>query len=281
MTRSGSTDPVGDRHGLTVSVLIVSYDTSDLLRRCLASLADADEIVVVDNGSSDGSVEMARHEFPDVVLVASGVNRGFGAGVNEAARHATSDCFLLLNPDAQIGPGSLPQMVELLAQRPGAGAIGFRQVDAAGVFQLSFGPAPSLLLEFVRMVVQRRLDRGDVRLARFIDHCFSRPCRVPWVTGSSLLLRREAFEAVGGFDEGYFLYFEDADVCQRLSSRVGPIWYDPTVTVVHHRGASAVGRRREVMRHYRASQRRYWQQHGGRISAWLVDRYLGRRRCRR
>lgn len=258
----------------TVTALVVSYNTAGLLRRCLASLGEAAEVVVVDNASVDGSADMVRREFPAVTLIPLGRNVGFGAGVNEAARHATHDSFLLLNPDAELGPGALPRMAESLRRRPRAGAIGFHQVDGHGIFQLSFGPRPSLLLELVRMVIQRRLDRGDIRLARLVDRIFSKPRRVPWVTGSSLLVRREAFEAVGGFDENFFLYFEDADLCLRLGEKIGPIWYDPTVTVIHDRGASASGRRDEVMRRYRASQRLYWHKHGGRVRAWLVDLYL-------
>lgn len=260
-----------------LSALIVSYNVAPLLRRCLASLGEADEIVVVDNASSDESVEMVGREFPGVTLIASTENRGFGVGVNEAARHATGDAFLLLNPDAVVRPGALPAMVEALARRPTAGAIGFRQVDESGTFQLSFGPAPSLPLELLRMIVQRLLDRGDRRLAALIDRLCSRPRRVPWVTGSSLVVRREAFERVGGFDERYFLYYEDADLCLRLGRKVGPIWYDPSVTVVHHRGASGTGRQTEVMRHYRASQRRYWAAHAGRLSAAIMGWWLDRK----
>ncbi len=257
-----------------LSVLVVSFNVAPLLRRCLASLSEADEIVVVDNASSDGSVQMVAEEFPRVRLIPLPDNRGFSAGVNGAARAATGDLLLLLNPDTEVPAGALARMVAATEARPDASAIGFRQVDGYGVFQLSFGPAPSLTLELIRMVVQRRLDRGDARLAAYIDHVFSKPRRVPWVTGSSMLVRRSAFDATDGFDEGYFLYFEDADFCRRLSRTIGPVWYDPTVTVVHRRGASGEGRRSIVERVYRQSQRRYWNFHGGRARAFLVEHYL-------
>jgi len=256
-----------------LSVLVVSYNVAPLLRRCLAGLSEADEVVVVDNASADDSVEMVRREFPGVRLIASEVNGGFSRAVDQAAAVATGDLFLLLNPDAEVGPGVLPTMRDALVRRPWAAAAGFRQVDEHGVFQLSFGPRPWLILELLRMVVQRRLDGGDVRLARLIDRLFARPVRVPWVAGSALLVRREAFEAVGGFDETFFLYFEDVDFCLRLGRQVGPVLYLPAPTVLHHRGRSAARDPGAADRAYRRSQLLYWRRYRGDRVARLVAWY--------
>jgi GT2 family glycosyltransferase len=268
--------PQADVAGTThprLSVLVVSHNVAPLLRRCLASLTEADEIVVVDNDSNDDSVEMVRREFPTVALIASADNRGFSAGVNAAARVATGDFLLLLNPDAEVAPGVLSSMRDRLGRRPKAAALGFRQVDKDGVFQLSFGPPPSLVLELARMVVQRRLDAGDRRLAGLIDRIFSRPVRVPWVSGSALLVRRAAFESAGGFDEAFFLYFEDIDFCLRLRREVGPVFYMPTPTVLHHRGRSAAGDPCAADRAYRRSQLLYWRRYRGDRVAGLIRRY--------
>jgi len=256
-----------------LSVLVVSYNVAPLLRRCLASLQDADEVVVVDNASSDESVAMVGEEFPGVRLVALGENRGFSVGVNVAARAATGELLLLLNPDAAVPPGGLSRMAAELEARPTVAAIGFRQIDGNGTFQLSFGPRPSLVLELIRMVVQTWLDAGDRRLAAFIDRRFSKPRRVPWVTGSSLLVRHSAFDAVDGFDEGFFLYFEDADFCLRLGSKAGPVYYVPTVTVIHERGASARQDQEVARRAYRQSQRMYWRRYRGPVIARIVELY--------
>src|SRR5690606_14285312 len=110
-----------------------------------------------------------------------------------------------LNPDTELGAGDLPRMVERL-EAHGAAAVGFRQVDADGFFQLAWGPGPSLVADLGRRLVQRRLDRGDARVARWVDGLARAPRPVPWVAGSSLLVRRAAFEEVGGFDEGFFLF---------------------------------------------------------------------------
>lgn len=269
--RERAISPSTAKHRL--SVLVVSYNVAPLLRRCLASLADADEIVVVDNASSDGSTEMVRQEFPGITMIASAENAGFSSAVNKAASAATGDLLLLLNPDAEVTPGALTAMCEVLRRRPHAAAVGFRQVDELGTFQLSFGPPPSLVLELVRMVVQQRLDAGDRRLAGVVDRIFSRPVRVPWVSGSSLLVRRKAFEAVGGFDEGFFLYFEDIDFCLRIGRRIGPVYYVPSITVLHHRGRSAAGNTLAAARAYRESQLRYWCRYRGDRVAWIVRQY--------
>lgn len=255
------------------SVLIVSYGTRDRLRECLASLGEVAEVVVVDNASPDGSADMVRAEFPRVNLIALPANRGFSAGVNAAARAARGDLLLLLNPDSRVGPGDLARMPALLAELPGAAAVGFRQLDERGDYQLSVGPPPSLSLELVRRFVQRRLDAGDARLGRRIDRFLARPRRVPWVAASVLLTTRAAFEAVGGFDETFFLYFEDIDFCLRLRAQVGPVWYHPGLTVTHVRGESARTNPVIARRAYRDSQLLYWRKHRGWLVRGLVRAY--------
>ena len=261
----------------TVSVLVVSFEVRELLARCLASLEGADEIIVVDNGSSDGSAEMVRSRFPAARVIAWPENRGFAAAVNAAAREAAGEALLILNPDAALPPLALTAMVASLERRPGAWAIGFRQEDDAGRFQLALGPPPSFALEAFRQVVQKGIDRGGGRLARRIDRLIRRPVRVPWVSGSSMLVRRSAFERVGGFDERYFLYFEDADFCLRLRSAGGSVYYDPSVTIVHARGASADREPARARAAYRESRDLYWETHRGRWARRIV-RILSRLR---
>ncbi len=258
---------------MSPSVLIVSYGTRERLRRCLASVGGTAETIVVDNASPDGSADMVRAEFPWARLVGWAENRGVSAGVNEGARLATGDLLLLLNPDCVVGPGVLERMPAALDALPGAQAVGFRQVDEGGRWQLTVGPPPSLALELVRRAVQRRLDRGDARLGRLLDRVLARPRRVPWVAGSVLLVRRSAFERVGGFDERFFLYFEDIDFCLRVAAEAGPVWYDPSITVTHVRGESARTAPELARRAYRESQLYYWQKHRGSIARAIVGAY--------
>jgi len=258
---------------MSLSVLIVSYNNESRLRQCLASLDEATEVVVVDNASPDGSADMVRREFPRVKLVALADNRGFSAGVNTAARNATGDVFLILNPDTVIEPGTFERMQSVMRAHPEAGAFGFRQVDEQGNYQLTIGPPPSIVLELVRQQVQRRIDVGDHRLGAWIDRFLGRTRRVPWVGGSVILLTRTAFEAVGGFDESFFLYFEDLDFCLRLRATVGPILYEPSVTVTHIRGASMKRTPELASKAYRQSQILYWRKHRGPLVAGLMRVY--------
>lgn len=244
-------------------ILIVSYNVRRLLDRCLASTSDADEVVVVDNASADGSAAMVRDEYPNVRLVENKTNVGFSAAVNRGARESSAELLLLLNPDASLAPGSASRMIAALESRANTSAIGFRQVDTDGTFQLAFGPPVRFSFELVRRAIQRRLDRGDAWLATGLDMLMSRPVPVPWVAGSSLLVRRDAFDEIGGFDERFFLFFEDIDFCLRLRAAGGRVVYDPTVTVVHERGASADGDPINAGKAYRRSQLLFWEKHRG------------------
>ncbi len=259
---------------MSISVLIVSYRVRDLLERCVASLVGAAQIIVVDNASDDASAAMVRERFPHVDVLAWTENRGFAVAVNAAAARARCDKLLVLNPDTELAPGVLAHMEHALDEAgEDVWAMGFRQVDRDGAFQLAIGPDPSLVAELWRMVLQRRLDAGDRWLGRLIDRWLGRARDVSWVGGSALLVRRQAFVSVGGFDEGFFLYFEDADLCLRLRAAGGRVVYQPSVTLVHHGGASAAGNRAQARRAYRLSQRRYWQKHRGRCTSVIIDAY--------
>lgn len=250
---------------MRISIIIVSYNVRDVLARCLASVRHGDEVIVVDNASPDDSADYVRTHWPHVKLIALPENRGFSAAINEGARHATGDAYLLLNPDAEVLPGTLEKMPEaLLARvRQNAWAVGFRQVDEQGNFQLAVGPTPTLPGEALRMVVQRSLDAGSVRLGRILDRLLQRERVVPWVAGAAMLVWRHAFEKVGGFDERYFLYFEDIDFCLRLKAHGGTVYYDPSITVMHRRGVSAAKSRTLAQRAYRESQLQFWDVHRG------------------
>jgi N-acetylglucosaminyl-diphospho-decaprenol L-rhamnosyltransferase len=273
MPISGNTWP--DMGPKQISIIVVSFNVCELLRRCLTSLpADAD-VVVVDNASTDGSQEMVARAFPQVTGVFLADNRGFSAAVNLGARRARGDALLLLNPDTQLPVRALDAMAAALGATADTAIVGFRQVDAEGTFQLAVGPKPTLLGELARRCVQRRLDRGGVWLAKSLDRMLWRRCSVAWVAGSSLLVWRSVFDAVGGFDDAYFLFFEDIDFCLRVTTRLKrSVYYDPRVTVLHHRGASAAKHPGPAMQAYRASQVRFWRTHRGGAMGSVVARYV-------
>jgi N-acetylglucosaminyl-diphospho-decaprenol L-rhamnosyltransferase len=266
-----------------VSVIVVSYNSRAYLPACLGSLARAAgsaevDVIVADNASSDASAALVREQFPEARLIEMGANRGFGAAVNAAAKEARGDVFLLLNPDTELPADAIETLAARLDADPTSAALAPRQVDARGFFQLAVGPEPKLGWELVRRFVQRRLDRGSERVAKLIDNWLATPREVPWAAASCLLVRRADFERVRGFDEGFFLYFEDLDLCLRLRDGGRRVLYDPTLTVVHHRGASARTAPDLAARAYRDSQARFWKKHRGGLVGFAVGLYAAARR---
>lgn len=259
----------------SISVIIVSHNVWPLLARCLRSIPEGTDVVVVDNASDDASAAKVKEHFPKVCCVPQQENIGFSAAVNLAAHKAQGDAFLLLNPDTELSLGALEKMRTALNASPDAAALGFRQIDEHGVFQLAVGASPHLVLEGMRRWVQRRLDRGDRKTARLLDRWLSSRRSVTWVAGSSLLVRRKDFWAVNGFDARFFLFFEDIDFCLRLRQNTHrKIIYDPSITVTHHRGASAKKSPALSKQAYRNSQILFWQLHRPWLEARLVRQYV-------
>ncbi len=268
---------------MKLSILIVSYNVGDLLRRCLERLVSGDaggagassfEVVVVDNASSDPEVENVRASFPNITWVQLPNNLGFSAAVNAGAAVADGELYLLLNPDTEVDPGGIAGMVEAFLRIPDAGAMGYRQVDEHGELQLSVGLEPGYFNELGRKLLQRRFDRGGRWARAVVERWLGVTRRVSWVAGSALMVRRDAFEVVEGFDEGFFLYFEDIDFCLRLSAAVGPVYFEPGVTLIHRRGQSAKTSQGAAAAAYRRSQLYFWGKHRGRLHQRVMKGYL-------
>ncbi|RIK07956.1 MAG: hypothetical protein DCC49_09710 [Acidobacteria bacterium] len=213
-----------------ISALIVNYRTPQLLRRCLNSLSGWDEVVVVDNCSGDDSAAMVGAEFNWARLVEADENRGFGAGANLGMVHTTGEVVLLLNPDTWVGPATSPAIHAFFDSHPDAGILGCGLYDPDGLPLISARRfyAPST-------VALRRLAPASKTVQDFelLDHTFTHPERVDWVAGSGMAVRRDAFETVGGFDEKFFLYFEDVDLCLRMWLAGFEVWHDRNAPVFH------------------------------------------------
>jgi len=230
---------------MDLSIIIVSYNACADLAQCLQALHDAPpaashEVIVVDNASTDGSVEVARR-WDDVQVIESGTNRGFAAASNIGIRAARGTNVLLLNSDALVGPGSLDAMMSALATHPEASVVGPRLVDGEGRAELSFGRMLGPLVEFRQKRLVRAHARGDKSVSRRVEAMTRRMQWPDWVSGACLLVRREDAEAVGLFDERYFMYLEDVDFCAAIRARGGRILFSPLAEVVHFRGRSGRG----------------------------------------
>jgi N-acetylglucosaminyl-diphospho-decaprenol L-rhamnosyltransferase len=234
-----------------MGVAIVSYNTAPLLRRCLESvLADSTgPVLVVDNSSPDGSADLVRQEFPSVRLRVED-NRGYGAAANLAIGELDTRYVLLLNADTQLMPGTMKALPAYLDHHPATAVAGPRLVSEDGVYEPSAHrfPTPIMLL-LQESSVHRLLPRG-----RGTEW---RPRSVDWVLGAALAVRREAFHAVGGFDDAYFLYQEEVDLCHRLQAAGWEVHYAPVATIVHLGGASTSQRAAETFGQFVRSTRRF------------------------
>jgi GT2 family glycosyltransferase len=234
-----------------MAVAIISWNTRDLLRSCLTTcLAEQpDEIVVVDNGSYDGSIEMVRRDFPGVRLKVLPSNPGYGAASNIAFRLCRTPYVLLLNSDTEVRPGALATLTQALDERPHTGVIGPKLENPDGSLQRSVFPFPSPYISFLkRQPLSGLVTRlPGLREQYPLNFKHDRERRVPWVLGAAHAIRREAFEAVGGFDESYVMYYEEVDLCYRMLQAGWDTRFVPCATVMHVGGAATRQRRQEML----------------------------------
>ena len=227
-----------------LDIVIVSYRCRDMLRDCLSSLraftpAKGACVWVVDNASGDGTIEMLRGEFPEVELLASGENLGFSTANNLAIRRGEAPYVLALNPDTRITEGALDHMLELMESNSKIGISGCRLELTDGKFdhaaRRSFPTPLGALAHFTRIGRWRKVpDRLAQYRAPTVE---SGP--VDAVNGAFMFMRRKALDEVGLFDEGYWMYMEDLDLCYRFAQAGWVTWYEPGVTVIHIKAGSS------------------------------------------
>ncbi len=224
-----------------VSAVVVNYNTRDHLLRCVASLRaeGVEEIVVADNGSVDGSGAALAAVDPAMFLP-TGSNLGFGSAANVGAAATTARLLLVMNPDAVVEPGSIGAMVAALDADDGLAVVGPRVDNPDGSLYPSARRFPELAVAvghaFVGLV---RPDNRYTRRYKMLDVDRDQAADVDWVSGTCMLARRSAFDAVGGFDTAYFMYVEDVDLCWRLHRAGWRVGYEPKARVVHTVGAAS------------------------------------------
>ncbi|HEX6050835.1 MAG TPA: glycosyltransferase family 2 protein [Gemmatimonadaceae bacterium] len=252
-----------------IAVAVVSYNTREHLRRCLASVAaeGAPETVVVDNGSTDGSIEMLRNEFPDVILVVDESNPGYGGAANAAIARCRAPYVLLLNSDTELRHGALQVLRQYLDDHPRAGMVGPRLRNPDGTLQRSIHQFPSPLItlldySWVGWAVVRI---PGVRALYSRSDPHDRARAVPWVVGAALAIRRSAFQDVGGFDPSYFMYFEEVDLSYRLRHAGWETHFAPVTDVIHAGGASTRQQRSRMLTQQMAAAMRFSE----RYQSWL------------
>lgn len=267
-----------------VSVVIVSFNTKPELLRCLESLtANVSlplEVIVVDNASQDGTVEALRHQRPSAQLIANRKNVGFARACNQGLRAARAPLVLVLNSDTEVRPGAVEALVEALQRNPDAALAGPRTLNSDGTLQASFGPPLTLQGEWQRRRLMRGLRARRPEAMRELEEAWSGEREPAWISGSCMLARRKALEEVGLFDESFFLYEEDVDLCLRLRQARWRLVLVPSAEVIHHLGRSVQKAPRVASLEYQRSHLRYYRKHNGRfqtsmLSAWLLASAAG------
>jgi len=242
-----------------VAAVVVNYNTRDHLLVCLRSLrADGlTQVVVVDNASADGSVDALRQSDPEAVVLSMTSNLGFGTAANRGVTVAGAEYVLILNPDTVVEPGTTKVLAEALDRDPRLAIVGPRMENVDGSLYPSARCFPNLVdaagHAFLGFVLP---SNPYTRRYRMLDWDHTGPGQVDWVGGACLLVRRWAFESVGGFDEAYFMYAEDVDLCWRLRREGWRIGYEPGGRVMHSLGASSrLMPYRMILTHHRSLMR--------------------------
>ncbi len=227
--------------GCDLSVIITNWNTRELLRQCLESVAASlhvmAEVIVVDNGSGDGSIEMLAADFPKVRVIANRQNRGFAAANNQGLALAQGRYLLLLNSDTLVAPDALTQLVKFMDAHSDAGACGPQLRNQDGTLQPSGRAFPSLLTATIALLpVPSLLRRMTATSMERRD--YSQVAAVDEVSGAALCLRREALAQTGGLDEDFFFLGEDVELCWRLHKAGWVVYYVPQAVITHLWGGS-------------------------------------------
>lgn len=264
---------------MQLSVIIVSWNVRDHLRTCLQSIVSHTrdleyEIIVVDNASHDGSAEMVATEFPDVQLIASNENLGFGKANNRGTEMASGEVVCILNDDTVLQENSLKQMYDKLMAEQDIGCLGCHLINPDGSHQDSVrrypGLADQLLLLTKLHNLFPKLRPVQRYLAQDIDYTVEQD--VDQVMGACMVMRRDVWDAAGGFDERFFVWFEEVDLQKRIREEQGlRIVYSPLTAIVHVKGAS-FGQVLSVklQRMFNRSMRQFFWKHYGVLPTTLI-----------
>jgi len=261
---------------MDVSVVIVNYNGYEHTRNAVLSILQysaGSEIIVVDNCSTDGSGRVLQKEFPQTTVIIEAENRGFGFGCNRGAEAAKGKYLFFLNNDTLLSEDSPLILAAYLEKNPAVGACGPKLLNQDGTFQISFGLEPSILNEWIVKHWQHPRKTGRGAISASLEQRYAGG-KIDWVTAAALMMRKDLFERLNGFDESFFMYFEDAELCKRIREMGYSVVYLNTTSVTHLRGQSAKDGTSSINREYRRSQIYYYRKHRSLAAQLILRMYL-------
>ncbi|MFA6455531.1 MAG: glycosyltransferase family 2 protein [Bacteroidota bacterium] len=259
---------------MTVSIIIVNFNGLRYTRQCLESFfryhdVKSTEVIVVDNNSTDGSQQELPQLFPFIHFISLHNNVGFGGANNVGAQRSTGRMLYFVNNDTVFYKESVSELVKTLSSHNKYGIVAPKLLNEDHSFQLSFGQFPTIQNEFETKNIAE-----NYSLQTSLDSSISIPIPKDWVSGAALMIKREVFEEIGGFDERYFMYFEDVDLCRSAAKKGFQIFYVPSNTLIHLGGKSYGARDERITVEYRKSQLLFYDKHNSLLQRLLVRVYI-------
>ncbi len=263
-----------------LSIAIVSYNTRALLLECLASVFESTqtirvEVIVVDNHSQDDTVAAVRAAYPALYIIMNSENKGFSKGVNQALAVSRGRYFLMLNSDTRVLEHTCERMSACLDREPTIGAVGCKQWTGEGQLYQSCFPFPSICDHLIYAAPVRQCVpalQKMVAATQAIDCTLSHD--VDWINGACFMVRTDLMRACGGLDEGYFMYFEDVDLCQAIHKRGYLIRHVADADIIHLIGRSGERERTKLNLVWEFSRIRYVEKHFPLFKRWIMKTWI-------
>lgn len=228
-----------------ISIIIVSWNVRELLKKCLESIyrfsAGLDlEIIIIDNNSSDGTVDMVKKNFPKVKTLVNHNNLGFAAANNQGIKQATGDYILLLNPDTEIRKNAIKKTLDFIKTKERAGIVGCKHLNPDMTLQPSVRKFPRVLAVFLILSKVAKIFPNLSPVYKYLYKDFNYKYNQPvdQVAGSFMLIDKNLIREIGGFDEKFFIWFEEVDLCKRAKDALWEVWYFSQAEIIHHGGQS-------------------------------------------
>lgn len=230
---------------MDLSIIIVSWNTQELLKKCLYSIYQnrddlSLEVLVVDNNSTDKTVEMVKKEFPQVKLIINNKNLGFAYANNQAIKLAVGDYILLLNPDTEVLDNSLKQSFEFIKNNQDCGAMGAKLLNSDKSLQSSVRSFPTFWPIFLMLIKAPKILKKIKAIDNYlcVDFDYNKIQVVDQIMGAFMLIPKKVFDKIGLLDENFFIWFEEVDFCRRIKKSGLKVIYNPQVEIIHYGGQS-------------------------------------------